>query len=444
MEVTNESLITTLGALALIFALVAYQKRSSVKQSKEWLGYSAIALELLAGTMAIFWAVTNGSGLLTWFFVFGVVGLAVAKATIVPAVSKAHEDNNTVGLSLGVLSLIGAYGVIYLAGSFHGSIEGAGRAAQEANESSSVRAIDAQLAVERDKLSNLSQYADSSKAAAEGKQAKYLQGRIAATEIAMNKCPPTYLTNCINPKQEKIDSLQLQLRGLTYYTNNQSYSGTKQLIADLEKQREQALKGGAITESGLGAEDKMIAWVLDITEEKARDIKWLVFVLAFDILSLLFRLTGEFVDRKLAANKQLTKQFSTLLETGLSMNEVATMLAGSNQFQGHINDSNLTSPKDITREPSQVVSSEAPNKLILHNENELYQKWINKVVSSEINCTQNPAKRFISANMTKGNKHETLTPQGMIEVHKRWLERATKEGYLKPLGGAGKASHQLA
>ena len=75
---TSESLIVSLGIIALFCALVAYQQRGHVNQSRSWLGYSALTLELLAGSMAIYWSVKNGSGLLTWIFVFGFVGLAVA------------------------------------------------------------------------------------------------------------------------------------------------------------------------------------------------------------------------------------------------------------------------------------------------------------------------------------------------------------------------------
>ena len=63
--------------------------------------------------------------------------------------------------------------------------------------------------------------------------------------------------------------------------------------------------------------------------------------------------------------------------------------------------------------------------------------------SGDLKCTQNDAKRFISSNMTQGNQAQTITPQGMIEVHKRWLDQATCEGVLKPLGGIGKPSHIL-
>ena len=445
---SSESLIVSLGIIALFCALVAYQQRGHVNQSRSWLGYSALTLELLAGSMAIYWSVKNGSGLLTWIFVFGFVGLAVAKATIVPAVSKAYNDSNTPALLFGVISLLGAYSVVYFAGSFHGGIEGAGKAAQEATASAPIRAIDSQLEAARDKLSGLSNFADSSKASKEGEKAIRLNAQLASARAALSRCPSNYLTKCINPNQRKIDSLTRQLSALTYHSGNQNYSGTKQLIADLETQRSELLTTGGITsESGHGADDRMIAWLLNVSEERARDLKWLIFVLAFDILSLLFRLTGEFVARGVPETKLLTRQLAVLLESGYTLPNAAAMLAGSSGFQTTLPDPNLTSEKavsDLTREVESGGSSGADQPIILANDNGLYLDWIEQVKDGLIKCTQNDAKRFISANMAKGSKTETITPMGMIEVHKRWLEKATAAGILKPLGGSGKPSHVLA
>ena len=438
---SSESLIVSLGIIALLFALIAYQQRGHVNQSRSWLGYSALTLELLAGSMAIYWSVKNGSGLLTWIFVFGFVGLAVAKATIVAAVSKAYEDSNTPALIFGIVSLLGAYCVVYFAGSFHGGIEGAGKAAQEATASAPIKAIDSQLEAARDKLNGLSSYADSAKASKERAKARLLDAQLSSARTALSRCPANYLTKCINPNQRKIDSLQSQLSALTYYSGNQNYSGTKQLIADLETQRSEMLTGGNITsESGHGADDKMIAWLLNIPEEKARDLKWLIFVLAFDILSLLFRLTGDFLARGTPQTKLLTRQLAVLLESGYSLPNAALMLAGQSGLDGR----QLTSPEGVTREVSSEDSSGASEPVVLHDDNDLYLKWLEEVKTGGIKCTQNDAKRFISHNLAQGNQSQTLTPQGMIEVHKRWLDQATREGVLKPLGGVGKPSHVLA
>ena len=44
----SETLIATLGIIALLLALIAYQQRGHADQSRSWLGYSALTLELLA------------------------------------------------------------------------------------------------------------------------------------------------------------------------------------------------------------------------------------------------------------------------------------------------------------------------------------------------------------------------------------------------------------
>ena len=440
---SSESLIVSLGIIALLFALIAYQQRGHVNQSRSWLGYSALTLELLAGSMAIYWSVNNGTGPLTWIFVLGFVGLAVAKASIVPAVSKAFTDHNHPALFFGIISLLGAYSVVYFAGSFHGGIEGAGKAAQEATASAPIRAIDSQLDAARDKLNSLSTYADSARASKERAAAAVLNTQLTNVRAALSRCPANYLTKCINPNQRKIDQLESQLSNLTYHTGNQSYSGTKQLIADLETQRADLLTGGGIaSESGHGADDRMIAWLLNVSEERARDLKWLIFVLAFDILSLLFRLTGEFVARGVPETRLLTRQLAVLLESGYTLPNAALMLAGQSGFN-----SGAPTPEKVNSQPdasgTQPVA-EAESEVRLPSDDQLYLQWLELVKDKTIKCTRNDAKRFISDQLAKGSQTETITPMAMQAVHKRWLEQATSEGVLKPLGGVGKASHVLA
>lgn len=441
MQFDSTTIISSLGIIALSLALIAYQQRGNVNQLRSWLGYSALTLELLGGALAIFWAVNNGDGILKWIFVLGFVGLAVAKATIVSAVTKAYADKHNAALIIGTITLLGVYGVVYLAGSFHGSIASSGKAAEEAAASAPIRAIDAQLAAARNKLTGLSNFADGNKAASESARAKQLETQLSSARQALSRCPANYITKCINPNQAKIDRIQSDLSALTYYTGNQSYSGTQQLIADLESQRAQLLTSGNIaSESGAGADDRMIAWLLNIPEDRARDLKWLVFILAFDILSLLFRLTGDLVSQGIPETRLLTRQLAVLLESGYSLPNAALLLAG----QSGLNSEDLTSLKDRTRAVDDGISSETTKGAFLENDNDMYLKWLGQVKANEIRCTQKDAKRFISSNMTKGNQSKTITPAGMIEIHKRWLDQATNEGVLIEAGGIGKPSHVLA
>ena len=190
----------------------------------------------------------------------------------------------------------------------------------------------------------------------------------------------------------------------------------------------------------------MIAWLLNVSEERARDLKWLIFVLAFDILSLLFRLTGEFIVRGVPETKLLTRQLAVLLESGYSLPNAAAMLAGTSGFNTALPDPNQTSKNseiDCTRAVENHSPAD-PENTVLENDNALYFDWKEQVKAGDIKCTQKDAKRFISRNLATGGKSQTITPQGMIEIHKRWLEKATNEGVLKPLGGVGKPSHILA
>jgi len=444
----SETLIATLGIIALLLALIAYQQRGHADQSRSWLGYSALTLELLAGSMAIYWSVKNGSGLLTWIFVLGFIGLAVAKASIVPALSKAFTDSNYPALVFAIPALIGTYGIVYFAGSFHGGIEDAGKSAQEATASAPIRALDAQLEAARNKLTNLSNYADANKAAAESAKASTLNSQLISARAALSRCPANYLTKCINPNQQKIDTLRNQLSALTYYAGNQNYSGTQQLIADLETQRAELLTGGNIaSESGHGADDKMIAWLLNIPEEKARDLKWLIFVLAFDILSLLFRFTGEFVSRGIPETRLISRQLEVLLRNGHSLSDAALMLSG----QTGLISGSLTSEKRLeapdasgSNQSENGSSSESQKTPLLDNDEQLYLEWLHQVQNKVIKCTRNDGKAFISDRLTKGKQSKTITPMEIQDIHRSWVNRAEEEGILKPLGGAGKASHILA
>ena len=159
----SETLLATLGTVAIGLVLIAWQTRGNRHKTRSWLGWAALTLELLAGSMAVYWASSNGEGLLTWVFIGGFVGLAMAKATIVSAVVTAYEKGLYPALLVGVLTLLGAYTIVYFAGSFHGGMESAGKAAQEAEASAPVRAIDAQLEAAREKLNSLSGFADSHK-----------------------------------------------------------------------------------------------------------------------------------------------------------------------------------------------------------------------------------------------------------------------------------------
>lgn len=377
----SEALLATLGTIAIGFVLIAWQTKGNRHQTRSWLGWAALTLELLAGSMAVYWAASNGEGLLTWVFIGGFVGLAMAKATIVSAVVVAYEKHLYPAMAIGVLTLLGAYTIVYFAGSFHGGMESAGRAAQEAEASAPIRAIDAQLTAARDKLTGLSGFADGARASTEGAQAQQLQDELRDAQAALSRCPANYLTRCINPAQARIAELRSQLSGLTYHSGNQDYSGTKQLIADLETQRAQLLQSGNIkTASGSGADDQMVAWILNVGIEEARHLKWLVFVLAFDVLSLMFRLTGDMVSVGQNDNRLLANRMVVLLDSGLSASEAGNILEHKAQpalpdNTEAVSDNVLPESKPDVKQPAGFIR---PDDLTIPNGKSTWNAELNK------------------------------------------------------------------
>ena len=495
---TSETLLATLGTVAIGCVLIAWQTRGHRHQTRSWLGWAALTLELLAGSMAVYWASANGSGLLTWVFIGGFVGLAMAKATIVSAVVTAWERKLYPALLVGVVTLLGAYAIVYFAGSFHGGMESAGRAAQEAEASAPIRALDAQLVSAREKLSSLSGFADSGRATAESRQARQLQSQLQAAQTALSRCPANYLTKCINPAQTRIDTLRQQLSTLSYHQGHQNYQGLHQLIADLEQQRADLLQSGQIkTASGAGADDAMVAWVLGVSTEEARHLKWLVFVLAFDVLSLLFRLTGDMVSVGQNDHRMLANRLVVLLDSGLSLREAGQLigqghapvllpepvdspLPTTNEQQtwhSELSHQGIDSPADKALD--QVADSATVERIIERGKSTgksvsdtdgqhtdkvsaqrartvpdtfkqaadaLYHEWVKLLRAGQLKPTIRPARQLISQRLCSQRQTETLTPAHIDAVIQGWFERAEQAEVLvaNPDSGIGKPKYRLA
>jgi hypothetical protein len=169
--------------------------------------------------------------------------------------------------------------------------------------------------------------------------------------------------------------------------------------------------------------------------------------LAFDILSLLFRFTGEFVSRGIPETRLLSRQLEVLLRNGHSLSDAALMLSG----QTGLISGSLTSEKRLeapdasgSNQSENGSSSESQKTPLLDNDEQLYLEWLHQVQNKVIKCTRNDGKAFISDRLTKGKQSKTITPMEMQDIHRSWVNRAEKEGILKPLGGIGKASHILA
>lgn len=132
-----------------------------------------------------------------------------------------------------------------------------------------------------------------------------------------------------------------------------------------------------VSKSGSGADDAMVAWILGVGIEEARNLKWLVFVLAFDVLSLMFRLTGDMVSVGQNDHKLIANRLVVLLDSGLSVAEAGGILAHrSIPALSHDTDHHDTDHVDMHVNMDDVDvpdGMEAANRLMQrrYNENEM-------------------------------------------------------------------------
>ena len=283
--------VAGLAVAAVGAALVAWQTRGDPARCRGWLGWSALSLELLAAAMAVFWAVRNGSNVLTLLFAVGFIGLALAKAVTISALVHAGRAGNYGAVAVGVLAMAGAYLTVYGAGAFEGTMDGSQKAAEAAQRSAPALAMDSQLKAAYAKLEGLTAYADSTRAAESASKAENLHRRLQDARNRLAACPPTYITKCVDPARREIASLEQALGADGYAAGNAAYLGTQQHIADLEAQRAELLKtGGTAAGVAAGRDDELVAWLFGVPVPQAAALKWLLFVGVFDVLSLLLRL----------------------------------------------------------------------------------------------------------------------------------------------------------
>lgn len=345
-----------LAMLAVAALLLAWQQRGDPARLRAWLGYGALFLELLAAGLAIAWAVDQGGGLLVLLFAAGFVGMALSKATTVSAVVNGWRGGNHGAAVVGGLTLAGLYAVVYLAGVFGGAQGTAQKTATAAAQSAPVAALDAQLDAAREKLASLAPYADPVKADVESQaqaqadqaqaarvaalQEKVGAARAAAAPYANPDCTPKkdsrgepYTTRaaaaCAAIEQAQAALLRAERGGSGsaggYAQRHAEYNGVRAHVADLETRRADLLsQGGAAQAQAAGADDRLVAWLLGVTTEQAAGLKWLFFVLAFDVLSLGMRLTSEMQGGD--NTTQARRRFNALLSGGLSPAEAAAAM----------------------------------------------------------------------------------------------------------------------
>lgn len=321
--------VAGLAVAAVGAALVAWQTRGDPARCRGWLGWSALSLELLASAMAVFWAVRNGSNVLTLLFAVGFIGLALAKAVTISALVHAGRAGKYGAVAVGMLAMAGAYLTVYGAGAFEGTMDGSQKAVEAAQRSAPTLAMDAQLKAAYAKLEGLTQYADSTRAATSTAKAENLNRRLQDARNRLAACPPSYITKCVDPARREIAALEQELGADGYAAGNAAYLGTQQHIADLETRRASLLQeGGTAAGVAAGRDDELVAWLFGVPLPQAAAVKWLLFVGVFDVLSLLLRLFGDLVQAGSNAAELATRRYRALLDSGLTVPQAAALLAG--------------------------------------------------------------------------------------------------------------------
>jgi hypothetical protein len=348
-----------LAMLATAVALIAWQQRGDPARAGAWLGYGALFVELLAASMALAWAFRQGAGPLTLVFGLGFVGLALSKATTAGVVIANYRERNTAGAAVGAATLIGVYTIVYLAGAFEGSLHTAETTAHAAGQSAPIQAIDAQLQAARERLANLAGYADPSKADAETAQAHAeaqahaarLAELRAALDQAQAEAAPYANPDC-SPKTDargqpytsraaaacaRIQAAQASIEREQptgahaggYAARHAEYLGLRAHVADLETRRAGMLAtGGAAQAQAAGADDRLIGWAFGLDTAQAAGLKWLLFVLGFDLLSLGLRMTSE-LQRGGGAMELTRRRLNAMLAAGIDPTTAAALLAGT-------------------------------------------------------------------------------------------------------------------
>ena len=351
MNIDSQSLVTGVSMACIVALLFAWQLRGDPARCRAWLGYGASFLDLLAAGLALSWAVMQGAGLLTILFSAGFIGLALSKATTAGAMVSAYRAGNTSAVVVGGLTLIGVYSVIYLAGVFGGTHDSVEKQALAAQASAPVKAVEAQLETARIRLEGLAGFADSGKARADTalqqaardfheSRTADLRAELAAAEAALQACDPSHKTRCIAPAQAEIarinSLISSAVAGTTsngageYASRHAEYVGVKAHIADLEAKRAELLSsGGAAVMQAAGADDRLIAWLTGVEAERASGLKWLFFVLAFDILSLGLRIFSELHESGAGERDQAARRYKALLATGMSPHAAAQAMSGN-------------------------------------------------------------------------------------------------------------------
>jgi hypothetical protein len=430
------SICVALMVITLVF--IHFNLKDS--NANKYIALALLGVDLLPASMAVSWATTQGEGLNTALFVVGFIAFASLKLLLVWLLLRAMKDNNGAGVFLVIISMVVIYMVVLAAAAFNGNVSGAKKVAQETLISAPIKSLDAKIATAENRLTGLARFSDTHKAASESIRVAALNTQLAGARAALSRCPSNYLTKCINPNQAKIDTIQRQLEGLTYHKGNEEYAGTLKLLSDLQERRTTLLSGNDhVSVSGLGADDRFLAKLFDGDVEQARNWKTLIFMIVFDFLTILIRMVVAYVNKGVNEGERLADQVMLLAGMGHSANQIISIMA-TNAGLSQLPD--RSTQNTTSQEPLQAPTG-GTSQALSDDLESLYIKWSDLVKTGQLKCSQDPSKKFILKELSKGGLKHGVTPIGAVSIHKEWLDRGTSERWLKPLGGIGKPSHAL-
>ena len=289
-------------------------------------------------------------GILPVIFLIGFIGMFVGREVGVHQAVEYAMTKHFYRTAIIIVALIVAYAALYSSGFFY-AINSSGDAAQQRLEASKpAQALDDEIAMTRERLSNLAGFANAERAHQEQQRAlaeqQSLQQQktqltidLAAAREKLNSCPKNYYTICINPTNELIATLEARLSALQiptitngYASRHAEYTGLQQHLTDLQKQRAELSASGHGVQSAWKSEDRFLSWLLGITPEEANSIKWLVLTFIFDLLSLLFRIIASLTLHNASAVMIAQRKFNALISAGFSLPEIIKMLGSDSEL----------------------------------------------------------------------------------------------------------------
>ncbi|MGB1258147.1 MAG: hypothetical protein ACPG51_19905 [Thiolinea sp.] len=154
-------------------------------------------------------------------------------------------------------------------------------------------------------------------------------------------------------------------------------------------------------------------------------------------------------NRTPSVNKIVSTWNNELSKSGINSPDDAAMNRHADQAQIQRIVKAGKSVQDCSEKVSEKVSTDrvhtVPNTF-KQSADSLYPQWIQQLKRAELKPTVRPAREFISKQLCRETKSETLTPSLINVLAMDWFKRAESEGVilLNPDGGIGRPKYRLA